>query len=127
MTSPVAARREFPKQRLGIAQVPGSESLGKPGMDRGEYVVSLAGAVPIAQEARIAHRGAQFPGSGLLAPRPIERRTIITLGTLNVAFLPKHFTFDPEYFGEVGALLPARTLDLLDGRVEQAQCIIQAA
>jgi hypothetical protein len=54
------------EQRLCLLQIARVKSLGEPAVDRSEKLARLIPLALIAPEARHAHRGAEFPGFGVL-------------------------------------------------------------
>src|SRR5262249_24989347 len=75
----------------------------------------------IAHQPRVAGRGAQLPGFRLLLPRPVERGAVGALRRRQIALEREHPTLDPEGFGIIIALFPARPLDLRDDVVDQIE------
>ena len=57
---------EWCEQRLGLFQIKRIEALGEPAVYRSEKIAGLIPLALIAPEPRHAHRGAKFPGFGLL-------------------------------------------------------------
>ena len=74
----------------------------------------IIGISVVAHQPRIARRGAQLPGLRLLLPRPVERSDEGALRGFWLAFKREDPAFDPEGFGIIVTLFPARLLDLGD-------------
>src|SRR5229473_1837814 len=60
------------EQGLGVFQVARVEALGEPTVDFGEHLARLAAAPLLVEQPSEAHRYAQFPRLGALAPSDID-------------------------------------------------------
>jgi hypothetical protein len=67
---------EFVEQHLGVLQVLGVESLGKPAVDGREQIVPILHVPLVAPQALVADSAAQLPGFRLLRSRPVERSDV---------------------------------------------------
>src|SRR5262249_51620131 len=82
---------QFVEQRLGVLQVGGVEALGEPAVDFSKHRARFVAAIGVAEQAREADRGAQFPRLGFLSMRDSDRLTkaIVSLRQAFQTSLPR--------------------------------------